>query len=127
MQPREAFKIGFLARCVESGLTPEATQALVKSAEDCFTKAAWGLKDTVDAFKGVTYPTLALAAATPVALGGGAAYFANQASDTDATDIDEIKKQELLATYQRMSDQLKRQKSLRDYKADRKRTGQVFL
>jgi hypothetical protein len=127
MHPREAFKLGFLSRCVEAGLTPEATQALVKSAGDCFTKIGWGLKDTVDAFKGVTYPALLAGAAAPIALGGGAAYLANQASDTDATDVDEIKKQELLDTYRRMSDQLQRRKKLQNYKADRKRTGQVFL
>ena len=122
MHPREAFKIGFLARCVEIGLTPEATNKLVKSAGDCFNKQAW-VGDLAKA--GVT--AALAAAAAPIALGGGAAYFANQATDTDATDIDEIKKRELVETYRRMSDQLQRQKKLQNYKADRKRTGQVFL
>jgi len=128
MHPREAFKIGFLTRCVESGLTPEATHNLIKSAGDCFNKRAdsWG-KELFDAAKDVSIPTALMAAAAPVALGGGAAYFANQATDTDATDVEEIKQRELLDTYRRMSGQLKRRKQLQGYKADRKRTGQVFL
>lgn len=128
MHPREAFKLGFLARCVEAGLTPEATRNLIKSAGDCFTKgaASWG-KELFDAAKDVTLPTALMAAAAPVALGGGAAYFANQATDTDATDIEEIKQQELLDTYRRMSAQLQRRRQLQNYKAERKRTGQVFL
>src|SRR6056297_3719453 len=127
MQARDAFKIGFLARCVEEGLSPEATHDLAKSAADCFDKYASGFKDIVDAAKGIAYPTAMLAAAAPIALGGGAAYFKNKATDTDATDIEEIKQKELLDTYNRMAEQLERQKQLRKYKAERKRTGQVFL
>jgi len=127
MQPREAFKIGFLARCVEQGLSPEATHNLVKSAEDCFKSASFGLTDTINAIKGIAYPSGFLAAGAPIAVGSGAAYFANKANDTDATDIEEIKQKELLETYGRMADQLERRKKLQAYKADRKRTGQVFL
>jgi hypothetical protein len=128
MHPREAFKIGFLARCVEQGLSPEDTRALAKSASDCFEKAGFsGFKDVLDTAKGIGYPALAAAAAAPIALGGGAAYFANKATDTDATDIEEIKQKELVDTYRRMADQLRRQRKMRDYKAERKRTGQVFL
>lgn len=127
MHPREAFKIGFLARCVEEGLSPDETRALAKSASDCFAKQAFGLNDTVKAIKSVTIPGALALAGAPILAGGGAAYFANQATDTDATDIEEIKKKELVDTYRRMADQLRRQRKLRDYKAERKRTGQVFL
>jgi len=129
MHPKEAFKIGFLARCVEEGLSPEETHSRVKAASACFTKRAsgFGLKDTVDAFKGVTIPTALALGGLPILAGGGAAYFANKATDTDATDIKEIKDKELTETYRRMADQLRRQRKLRDYKAERKRTGQVFL
>jgi hypothetical protein len=127
MHPKQAFQIGFLARCVEEGLSPEATRALVKSAAEHFEKVGFGFKDTVDAAKGIGYPAALLAGAAPIALGGGAAYLVNKATDTDATDIEEIKQKELLDMYRRMADQLQRQRKLRDYKADRKRTGQVFL
>jgi len=127
MHPREAFKIGFLARCVEIGLTPEATNKLVKSAGDCFNKQAWSIAGEFGDLAKASVPAVLAAAAAPVALGGGAAYFANQATDTDATDIAEIKKRELVETYRRMSYQLQRQRKLQNYKADRKRTGQVFL
>lgn len=126
MQPREAFKIGFLARCVEEGLSPEETHARAKTAADCFAKQA-GLKDTVDAVKGVGVPLALLAAGAPILTGGGAAYFVNKATDTDATDVQEIKDKELADTYRRMADQLRRQRKLRDYKSERKRTGRVFL
>jgi hypothetical protein len=124
MQPSEAFRIGFLARCVEVGLTPAATHNLVKSAEDYFTKASAGLFETL---QGITVPTLMMAAAAPIAMGGGAAYLANKATDTDATDIAEIKQKELMAVYRRMTQQLQTTAKLRGYKADRKRTGRVFL
>lgn len=62
-----------------------------------------------------------------MALGGGAAYLTNKATDTDDADVDEYKQTELMDTYKRMAEQLRRKRELRDYKSDRQRTGQIFL
>lgn len=137
MTPQEAFKIGFLARCVEGGLSDEQTNALAKRAADLvgeqeksasITEAAGkAIGGVMEAGGKVVYPLAALALATPPALGGLAAYFKNQATDIDEDDVESVKRQELIAQYRRMADQLRRQKQLRDYKQERQRTGQVFL
>ena len=128
MQPREAFRIGFLARCVEEGLSPEDTRRLTKSAASLFTKeAVVTLRGLVEAAKGVGYPTLAAAAIAPPAIGGLTAYLNNSAQDVDATDIDEIKQRELAQIYRRMSEQLRRKQQLRQTEAQRKPAGNVLL
>jgi len=130
MQPREAFRIGFLARCVEEGLSPEDTRRLAKSAASLFTKEADSpvtLRGLVEAAKGVGYPTLAAAAIAPPAIGGLTAYLNNSAQDVDATDIDEIKQRELAQIYRRMSEQLRRKQQLRQTEAQRKPAGNVLL
>jgi len=128
MQPREAFRIGFLARCVEEGLSPEDTRRLTKSAASLFTKeAVVTLRGLVEAAKGVGYPTLAAAATAPPAIGGLTAYLNNSAQDVDATDIDEIKQRELAQIYRRMSEQLRRKQQLRQTEAQRKPAGNVLL
>ena len=123
MTPREAFKIGFMARCVEEGLSTEKTAALMKEAAD----PSW-LSSIVDAGKGILYPAAALALAAPPAVGGLAAYFNNKATDTDADAVEEIKQKELIDSYGRMAEQLKQRKRLRDRKAERAaEKRQVFL
>jgi len=140
MLPQEAFKLGFLARCVEEGLSPEQTHNLAKQAADCFSKQAFmdfvnnPLKATVDTGKSTidlaksTIPLAMLGLAAPPAIGGLAAYMSNKATDVDdAAAVEDVKKQELIDTYRRMSQQLNRQQQLRQYKKDRKRTGRVYL
>lgn len=139
MQPREAFKLGFLARCVEEGMSPEQTHALAKTAAVCLQKQA---DDTLTgkAVKTFTQPIqeisntawsmlpwLGAAAAAPPVLGGVAAYLQNAAMDRGDDVVEEAKQEELTDTYSRMADQLRRAKQLRDYKQTRKRTGQVYL
>ena len=122
MDPREAFKIGFMARCIEEGLSQEKTAELVE-------KAAEGtISGLVDAGKAVGYPLALAALAAPPTIGGLAAYFNNRALDTsDQGDVEEIKQRELTESYRRMAEQLRQTKALRDRKAKRKRSGQVFL
>lgn len=141
MHTKEAFKLGFLARCVEEGLTPEQTHALAKqAAEGEVAPLSWltrqvtaPIKDVASTSQSVAdavkshLPLLALGAAVPPALGGAAAYLAHHATDADATDVKQVSQQELTDTYRRMAEQLQRKKKLRDYKQQRKRTGQIFL
>ena len=77
MQIKEAFKLGFLARCVEEGLTPDQTHALAKSAADCVEKQALGASSAL--------PVAAAALASVPAAGGLMAYLSNRATDADAT------------------------------------------
>jgi hypothetical protein len=152
MYPNEAFKLGFLSRCVEEGLSSSETAALAKQASVAFEKeanpvisSALGLGST--AFKGLTdlvktplglakdttslvkdvLPAGMLMAALPPAAGGLAAVLKNTATDISDADVDEAKQQELVDTYRRMAAQLKRQRAARDYKNQSKRSGRVFL
>lgn len=140
MQAHEAFKLGFLARCVEAGLTPEQTCELAKRAADCLTKQAFDwtrlnplppLLNTGAAvlnFGEASAPYLAAAAAIPPSLGAAAAYLVNSATDVDDdAAVADVKKQELIDNYQRMAEQLARRKQSQQYSKQRKRTGRVFL
>jgi hypothetical protein len=123
MDPREAFKIGFMARCIEEGLSQEKTAELIEKAA-----LDGAISGGVDALKAVLYPAAALALAAPPTIGGLAAYFNNRALDTaDEGDVEEIKQRELKESYRRMAEQLRQTKALQDRKAKRKRSGQVFL
>lgn len=135
MQVHEAFKLGFLARCVEEGMNPEQTHGLSKLAASLYEKQAiinlpsptGEIRNAVGTF-GDMVPYLAAGLAIPPALGGFAAYLANQAADTEGSQgIENIKRQELQDTYERMAGQLARQKERQDYKSKRKRTGRVFM
>ena len=144
MQPNEAFRLGFLARCVEEGLSADATFELSKQAAAVMEKAAltpdWiaqqlfgPVNKLTGAVKGVgdaassMMPYVGAAMAVPPLLGGTAAYLVNHATDTDAADVEEAKNHELAETYNRMASQLQRQKQLQAYKAKRKSSGRVFL
>ena len=135
MQVHEAFKLGFLSRCVEEGMNPEQTHGLSKMAASLFEKQALinlpspaGEVRNAIGTLGDMAPYLAAGLAIPPALGGLAAYFANQATDTESSQgVDNIKRQELQETYERMAGQLQRQKERQDYKAKRKSTGRIFL
>tara|TARA_R110002051_G_scaffold61354_5_gene112580 strand:+ start:53989 stop:54312 length:324 start_codon:yes stop_codon:yes gene_type:complete len=107
-----------MARCVEERLSSEKTAELMQKA---------GEAGILDLAKSLGFGAAGLALAAPPAIGGLAAYFSNKATDSDASDIEEIKQKELVDSYRRMSAQLTRAKKLRDGRADRKRTGQVFL
>jgi hypothetical protein len=138
MTPREAFKIGFMSRCVEDGLSLDQAQERVKHAEDLLEKTAGVVGDfasipgkMLDLAKpvlssGLGYGIPALAAAPPV-LGGIAGYTLGTMGDVDETDVDEIKQRELIAELKRQTARLKRSKKVKDYRSRRKSTGSVFL
>jgi len=131
MQARDAFKVGFLSRCVEDGLSLEEAHERVKVAMD---KLA-GLTDLpgkiVDLAKpvlstGLAYGIPAAIAAPPI-LGGLAGYGASKLTDVDDTDVDEIKKQEVIDEYKRQIAKLDRDKRIRAFRDRRQQTGRVFM
>jgi hypothetical protein len=135
MQVHEAFKLGFLSRCVEEGMNPEQTHGLSKMAASLFEKQALinlpspmgEVRNAVGTIGDIA-PYLALGLALPPALGGAAAYLINKGTDVEGKEgVENIKRQELQETYERMAGQLQRQKERQDYKAKRKSTGRIFL
>ena len=135
MQVHEAFKLGFLSRCVEEGMNPEQTHGLSKMAASLFEKQSFitipspmgEVRNAVGTLGDIA-PYLALGLALPPVVGGAAAYLANKGTDIEGKEgVENIKRQELQEAYERMAGQLQRQKERQDYKAKRKSTGRIFL
>ena len=142
LSAREAFKVGFLSRCVEEGLSLEEAQQRVKMALDKqagladIGKAAIGLPGAAigaasNVVSSVAKPLLSygipFALAAPPIAGGLAGYSLAKITDTDDQDPDEIKKQELVDEYRRQTARLNRERQMREYRDKRKQTGRVFL
>lgn len=128
---REAFKVGFLSRCVEEGLSPEQMHQRVKLALDKLAgltdlpgKALDLAKPVLGAAANIGIP--ALLAAPPIA-GGLAGFGLAKMTDIDDTDVNEIKRRELISELQRQTAHVNRVKMVRDYQRKRQQTGRVFL
>lgn len=151
MNKQEAFKIGFLSRCIEEGCDTAEINRRIKVANELLTKQGVvqvaapamaaaaagagysGLEGIKHLFSQAPAATAALAAA-PYAIGGIGAYLNHMAQeqfdempDGGSFAVEEAKNVELADEYRRMTEQLQQQKRIRDYKQQRKRTGQVFL
>lgn len=117
MDAHDAFKVGFLARCVEDGLSPEQTLGAIKTAQD-------KLAGILETLAGIVKPVIGagwnvgvpLALAAPPILGGLAGYGAARLGDIDETDVKAIQEKELLDTYKTETERLRRQKAMRDYR-----------
>jgi hypothetical protein len=127
MTNREAFKTGFLARCVEQGLDREQTLALVKTAID---KAGGILGDVAYAGLGVldraTEVAAPVAALGPPILGGLAGLGLARATDINDNDVQAVKDHELMNTYQTESARLRRERAARNYAKARRQSGRMF-
>lgn len=98
VSPREAFKLGFLHRCAEEGLSPEQVEHRVKTAavpeilQSMFANAPAFAKE---------HPNISAGAAIggmiglPVLAGWGAGHLARKLQG-DTLDADDVKKQEII-------------------------------
>ena len=145
---QEAFKVGFMARCIEDGLSMDQIYSLAKTAADRMASAVKLASEkqaivgpllgalgylggsAVNAAKGIGSAALGvglpLALAAPPVLGGIAGAGLAKATDIDDTDVNEIKQRELLDEYKHQTARLRRQRAVRDYDAAKKRTGRIF-
>lgn len=124
LTPRQAFKVGFLRQCANQGLTSEETHARVKQAvalvksgdwSDVFTRpvnTAWDVAGSTA--KGLGNIGLSAMLLGPPALGAAAGAAYTKMTDADQSDVDEVKKRELIAEYRRQVEKIrKRKKSYR--------------
>jgi hypothetical protein len=100
LTPQEAYKIGFLVRCAEEGLSAEQTKQRVKQANWIPTPIS-NLLTTLG--KGGLFGALV----APAAIGGIGGVALGKARDDDF-DMEEAKKEEELAEYYRAIEQLSR-------------------
>ena len=104
---KEAFKLGFLTRCAEEGLTGEKLAVRLAGAEQ-FAKKSAGMLDSAATLVG-----LPLAAGI---LGGGGIGYGLAKMHEPAIDEDEIKAQEIANTYRVFAERARARKKLRQYR-----------
>jgi len=110
MNSKEAFKIGFVARCLEKGMSLDEMTTLAKEG---LTKVSTIVGDVTRTGTSLVNSLLPLAIAGPPIVGGLLGYSAARATDIDDRDVDDVKNQELVQTYNTESDRLRRQQALR--------------
>lgn len=135
--PKTAFKLGFLARCAEEGLAGEELDMRVKAASALTWLGSSALAAGLAGLGGLAYATpkvvhtaatQVLPAAAGLAIGlpsaagllGGAAlgYGAAKTTEPDIS-AEDIKNQELAATYRAYAARLRTRKKNHDYKLAR--------
>lgn len=121
---KDAFKVGFLSRCVEQGMSLTDIHGAVKEAHEKLAAISDKLVDA--ASTGLKWGIPSLLAAPPI-LGGLAGYTAARLGDIDDRDVDDVKGQELIGEYQRQTERLNREKKTRLAMANRPKPGRVFL
>jgi hypothetical protein len=142
---KDAFRLGFLTRCAEEGLTGEALQARIHAtthpektagwgaalgipagAAALYGLLSWGGKNTADAARTAVSTTgmlargaagLGTAAAGAGLLGGGAlGYGAAKMTEPEISD-DDIKQQELAETYRIYAERARAKRQARKYRS----------
>jgi hypothetical protein len=105
------FKVGFLLRCADEGLSEEETDVRIKAAgwlSEQYEKQADPISGVAGAaakaLKNLTWAGMASAGL----LGGVGGYAAGSLSD-NPTDPEDIKRQELISAYQQQTDRVRRQ------------------
>jgi enoyl-CoA hydratase/carnithine racemase len=120
MTPQEAFKLGFLARCVEENLSQEK----IAEAADFFSKLAFF---DFGPLKDLSRLAIAGALTAPPAAGALTAYLSNSASDTDKSELDVVRNRELINAYQQAAKKIQAQTERREYKKERKPKPNIYL
>ena len=97
LDARTAFKVGFLLKCAEDGLDPDGAEALAKAA---LFDGAW------DAAKTLGSAGLAGALLAPPVVGAAGGVLLSRATDVDDTDVDDVRRDELVQELLRQSEHL---------------------
>lgn len=109
-----AFKLGFLTRCAEEGLTGDDLAARLAAVSVFNAKSAGVVGDVATAAGGI--------AGLPIAaslLGGGALGWGAAKLTAPKLDEDEMKNQELVNTYKVMAARARSRRKLREYRTAR--------
>ncbi len=112
MTPREAFKVGFLAYCAERGLGADEVGALVKRASIFGEVVRAPLRLASSVAPTALNAALIGAIGLPIVAGAGTGWAAAKLTDDDS-DVDAARSDEILAEYQRLTDQARRQSALK--------------
>ena len=109
LTPNQMFKVGFLLRCADEGLSEEATAERVQAAQQ-FVGHIEKQGQLGGVGKGMSLAkSLVLWSLIGGGLAGGAGGYAAGVLTDEPADPEEVKKQELIAAYQQHADQARRQ------------------
>ena len=115
--PKMSFKLGFLARCAEEGLAGESLDMRVKQADlASVLQGLWSGAATTA--KGVGVGAVGIPAALGLAAGGIGGYTAAQLA-TPPINVDELKAEELAATYGAYANRIRSRRKALQYKSAR--------
>jgi hypothetical protein len=112
LTPEQAFKVGFLIRCADEGLTPEETAQRIKSAS-LMEKVAWiPSLDTIgklwNAGKEVGTAGLVAGLGLPTLGGAVAGYGLAKATVPGAEELEGAKQDEIEGEYYRLAQEARR-------------------
>lgn len=106
---KEAFKIGFLRKCAEAGLTVEETIKAAEVATDQLEKTSGNnlLDSAGNLINTAGFWGLAMPAGLATAGGLGAGYGLSRLTDIDDEDVELLKHRELVDLYRSKAEQLR--------------------
>lgn len=111
--PREAFRIGFLKRCVDDGLTPVQTRDRFEKAAEFLEKQGTSmLGEAGGALNKLLGSAATYGVALPIAAGVGGGYLANKMTEDDL-DEDDVRKRELIEELQHWTRRANEQNKLK--------------
>ena len=134
LPPQEQFKVAFLEKCAEDGLTALEILERVKQAQDMvkrgfISKLLAGLGGAASGAGGVlaNYAIPAALAAPPV-IGGLIGHRLAKAPEPTDRSVEDLQHEELLHEYEKQTERLKREQAVRNYRAkDSGRGGRPML
>ena len=138
LSSRERFKVAFLEKCAEDGLSTDEMLEKVKTAQARIKQASigeWGKYLGLGALSAATgltqslgdYAVPALLAA-PIVGGGVAGHLAATAQEPTDDTVKDIQHDELINEYKRQAENLRQQRELKNYRAkDSGRGGRPML
>jgi len=107
---REAFKVGFMLRCADEGLSPEEAQLRIEKAASALSKPVWG--GVGDFLSGGLRGLTTLGTFLPIAGGALGGYLLAKGKE-EPVDEEDVKRQELINEYKRLTRAARQQARLK--------------
>jgi hypothetical protein len=124
MTPSQAFKTGFVARCIEENLSLEQIASRVKVAADIFFEKEG---DFLGNLSLGTAGLAAMALAAPPVAGGAGGWLAAKLHDSNSLNAEELENREVAEEYKKQTDRLRMITALRKRKYEQPTPSRLYL
>ena len=118
MTPREAFKMGFLMRCIDENLSDEETAGRIKQASVAMEKQAAGTFSALGALGQLTYGGALLGLGLAGVGGAATGIISAKATEPEAS-VEEQKAQELTQAYKIQAQRARQARARRGFRKTR--------